>query len=286
MGLEISTSESSGVILRKSDPSGKSDGKDLPDYSSSALSLAIHSGAKKFIRTPLCQRCVDGIWKGHVVLSINSSHALMGDNYKKRPLSIYDPSKAPVLDHYRLRVPRIRAWLEFANFILLLFFYVLALGQKGNQSWTLNETIFSIWLCGFALDEFAQLKEHGLDVYASSLFNLLDSVFCLISFSWFFLRIFSLHSGSSAQSDFSFDLLALGAVLLCPRVASTLVQDNVVLLALRAMFSDFLFFMALAIVIFSGFLYAFYSLSDREEWSLGGIAWLMLKIWFVSSFEI
>lgn len=233
MGLEISSSNGNGVggstcgiRLTELHSEGENNGKTLPDYSSSALSLAIHSAAKRFIRTPLASRVIDGIWRGHVVLSIQSSHSLMKDNYKQRPLSIYDPSKAPVLDHYRLRVPRIRAWLEFGNFILLLVFYVLALGQKGNSSWSFQETIFSIWLAGFALDEFAQLKEHGLDVYTSSLFNLLDSVFCLISFSWFFLRIFSLHSGDSKQSDLSFDLLALGAVLLCPRVASTMVQGE------------------------------------------------------------
>lgn len=61
------------------------------------------------------------------MLSSHASHALVNDSYKKRPLQIYDPSKAPLLDHYRLRVPLVRSRLEFLNFILLLVFYISAL---------------------------------------------------------------------------------------------------------------------------------------------------------------
>lgn len=80
-----------------------------PTQCTSALELAIYSRAKKFIRSPLCQRCVDGIYYGRVVLSNQANHAIVNDSYKKRPLAIYDARKAPFLDHYRLRVPSIRA---------------------------------------------------------------------------------------------------------------------------------------------------------------------------------
>lgn len=218
----------------------KADG--LPaEQHSSALELAILSQAKKFIASPLCQRCVDGIWTGKVVLSpIQASHALVNDSYKKRPLRIYDPSKAPLLNHLRLRVPSIRAKLEFINFAIILVLYVLALAQKGAPSWTLPETLFSVWLFGFAVDELAQLQEHGVSYYLNSLYNVLDLFFCISSMFWFGLRVSALKHGLPARSDLSFDCLALGAVLLCPRVASALVQDNVVLLSLKAMLSDFL----------------------------------------------
>lgn len=252
---------------------------------SNTLELAIASSAKRFISTPLCQRCIDGIWNGKVVLSpMQASHAILNDSYKKRPLSIYDPTKAPLLNHLRLRVPSIRSKLEFVTFVVILVLYVAALAQKGSPTWTIQETLFSIWLFGFAVDELAQLQEHGLSHYMSSLYNLIDAVFCIISFFWFGLRISALQHGLPGRSDLSFDCLALGAVVLCPRVASSLVQDNVVLLSLKAMLSDFAFFTVLAMVCFSGFAYAFYSLASEERWTFKAVLWLMLKVWFGSSY--
>jgi hypothetical protein len=250
-----------------------------PGQGSSALELAIFSKAKKFIKSPLCQRCVSGIYEGRVVLSYQSSHAILDDSYKKRPLGIYDPAKAPFLDHYRLRVPLIRNRIEFINFCLLLLFYVFCLSSKHSPTWTTAETVFVLWLSGFALDEVAQLQEHGVAMYATSLYNLLDFVFCIIGFCWLGLRISALVHHLPAQSDLSFDTLAIGAILLCPRVASVLIQDNVILLALKAMLADFCFFMALAVVCFSGFLYTFWSLSG-PEWTARDIIWIMMKVWF------
>jgi hypothetical protein len=45
--------------------------------------------------------------------------------------------------------------------------------------------------------------------------------------------------------------------------------------------ADFVFFMALAAVCFSGFAYAFYSLNDA--FTLREILWIMLKVWFGNS---
>ncbi|KAJ9475391.1 putative Calcium channel YVC1 (putative) [Pseudozyma hubeiensis] len=252
---------------------------------SNTLELAIASSAKRFISTPLCQRCIDGIWHGKVVLSpMQASHAILNDSYKKRPLNIYDPTKAPLLNHLRLRVPSIRSKLEFVTFVVILILYVAALAQKGSPTWTAQETLFSIWLFGFAVDELAQLQEHGVSHYLGTLYNLIDAMFCIIGFCWFGLRVSALRHGLPARSDLSFDCLALGAVLLCPRVASSLVQDNVVLLSLKAMLSDFAFFTVLAMICFSGFAYAFYSLAAEERWTFKAVLWLMLKVWFGSSY--
>ncbi|SNX87554.1 related to YVC1 - vacuolar cation channel [Melanopsichium pennsylvanicum] len=252
---------------------------------SNTLDLAIASSAKRFIATPLCQRCIDGIWHGKVVLSpMQASHAILNDSYKKRPLSIYDPTKAPLLNHLRLRVPYIRSKLEFVTFVIILLLYLAALAQKGSPTWTVQETLFSVWLFGFAVDELAQLQEHGVSQYLTSLYNLIDALFCVISFCWFGLRVSALQHGLPDRSDLSFDCLALGAVLLCPRVASALVQDNVVLLSLKAMLSDFAFFTVLAMICFSGFAYAFYSLASEERWTFKAVLWLMLKVWFGSSY--
>lgn len=254
-----------------------------PGQCTSALELAISSRAKKFIKTPLCQRCVAGIYDGRVVVSYQATHAIVDDSYKKRPLGIYDPATAPFLDHHRLRVPLIRNRIEFCNFGILLLLYVWCLSKKTSPTWTWAETLFTIWLCGFALDEVTQMQEHGIGMYIGSLYNMLDAMFCVISFIWFGIRMSGLANGDLQRSALSFETLAIGAILLCPRVASVLVQDNVILLALKAMLSDFCFFMALAAVCFSGFLYTFWALSG-PEWSAGKILWIMIKVWFGNSY--
>lgn len=209
--------------------------------STSALQLAIYSQAKKFIATPLVQKCVDGIWNGQIVLGNSTAGrgAIIEDSYKRRPVSFYDAAGAPVLDYHRLRVPRVRSFLEAVNFAFILTFYVLCLGSKGTTHWTASETLYTIWLTGLALDELAQFREHTAAVYFGSLFNVLDALFCINGFCWLGIRISALIRASPAQSAFSFDVLALGAILLCPRLASLLISDNVLMLALRAMVVEF-----------------------------------------------
>lgn len=67
-------------------------------------------------------------------------------------------------------------------------------------------------------------------------------------------------------------------------IAGTL-QDNVILLSLKAMLAEFAFFMMLATVCFSGFLYTFWSLSG-PQWTVGKIVWLMTKVWLGNSYVL
>ncbi|KDN53254.1 hypothetical protein K437DRAFT_253272 [Tilletiaria anomala UBC 951] len=263
---------------------GRGQQRDAAQASCSALELALFSSSKKFIKSPLCQKVVQGIWEGTVVISSASNHAILNDDYKRKPLSIYDPRTAPLLNHYRLKVPQVRSRLEFLNFIILFGFFILCLGQKESPTWTTWETLFTIWLAGFALDEVAQAQEHGWNVYLGSVWNLIDSLFVVIATVWLGMRVIALRTDNADLSSMSFDILALGAVLLCPRVASALVRDNIVLLALREMLADFAFFIGLAAVCFSGFWYAFYTLSDHEKWPPFRILDMMLKIWFGNTF--
>ncbi len=242
MRKSTSASSSPGTRPHTSSSSSPLPEHDLAQMTNSALELALLSSSKKFVNSPLVQKVVQGIWDGSITICNPGSSAILNDDYKRRPLSIYDPRTAPLLDHYRLRVPKIRSALEFANVLLLLLFYVLCLRQKDSDAlhgWTTWETVFSVWIAGFALDEVAQASEHGFTVYFASVWNMIDSVFIAISATWFVVRLVALRTGSLALSDTSFDVLALGAVLLCPRVASSLVRDNVMLLALRAMITDF-----------------------------------------------
>ena len=64
-----------------------------------------------------------------MVFSMTSKRSVLADNYKTRSIEIYDVRKAPFLDHYRLRVPRYGAILEFLNFALLLTTFLLCLSS-------------------------------------------------------------------------------------------------------------------------------------------------------------
>lgn len=96
--------------------------------------MAIATEAKAFLASPVVQTIVNDIYAGRVVFSMSSNHSVLADNYKPRAIEIYDGRKAPSLDHYRLRVPRYGAILEFLNFALLLTTFLLCLSSEPNAS--------------------------------------------------------------------------------------------------------------------------------------------------------
>lgn len=101
-------------------------GSDI-NYPQSALEMAISTKAKHLVSSPVTQQVVNDIYSGRVVFSMISTHSILADNYKPRPIEIYDSLKAPFLDHYRLRVPKYGNILEFLNFALLLAVFLLCL---------------------------------------------------------------------------------------------------------------------------------------------------------------
>ena len=92
--------------------------------------MAIATESKHFLSSPLVQTLVNDIYRGRVVFSMTSHHSVLADNYKPRAIDIYNVHNAPFLDHYRLRVPRYSAILEFLNFVMLLSLFLLALASK------------------------------------------------------------------------------------------------------------------------------------------------------------
>lgn len=92
--------------------------------------MAISTESKHFTSSPLVQTLVNDIYRGRVVFSMTSNHSVLVDNYKPRATDIYNVHNAPFLDHYRLRVPRYNAILEFLNFVMLLTLFLLALSSK------------------------------------------------------------------------------------------------------------------------------------------------------------
>ena len=75
------------------------------------------------------QTVVDDIYCGRVVFSLMSNHSVLADNYKPKPIEVYNVHRAPFLDHYRLRVPRYGAIMEFMNFAVLLGLFLLVLSS-------------------------------------------------------------------------------------------------------------------------------------------------------------
>ena len=89
--------------------------------------MAIATESKHFIASPLVQIVVNDIYNGRVVYTMTSYNSVLADNYKPRAIDFYDVRNAPFLDHYRLRVPKYAAILEFINFGILLLLFLLAL---------------------------------------------------------------------------------------------------------------------------------------------------------------
>ena len=85
--------------------------------------------SKEFTSSPLVNNIVNDIFMGRIVFSTPSAHALVRDNYKSREIEIYDPGTSPFLNHYRLKVPRYRAVLDFLNFGVLLGLYLICLSS-------------------------------------------------------------------------------------------------------------------------------------------------------------
>ncbi|KAL5526362.1 hypothetical protein ACEPAF_8085 [Sanghuangporus sanghuang] len=277
------------------------DEEDLDDPSS-ALEMAIATKSKAFLASTVVQAVVDDIYAGRIVFSTISNRSLLADNYKPRAVELYDGRKAPFLDHYRLRVPKYGAVLEFLNFVVLMLTFWLCLSYQNAKHFGTWEGIFVVFALAFLLDEYAQAREHGWSskpkrtsydiinsprasvVYMASMWNVFDTVFLLIFLTYFGLRIKGLVQADMYASELAFDILACGACILFPRLAFFAIKNNVVILALRGMIAEFAFFMCVAAVCFSGLLFTLWTLADKNQWPLRKIIWLMVQIWFGNTY--
>ncbi|KAJ7903703.1 receptor-activated Ca2+-permeable cation channel [Mycena olivaceomarginata] len=249
----------------------------------SALEVAISTQAKQFISSPVAQKVVNDIYTGRIVFSTAATRSMLADNYKPKAITIYDSRDAPFLDHYRLRVPKYGAILEFLNFACLLVTFVLCLSNQDPTQVTLWEVIFVIFAVAFTLEEYTAATEHGWIIYIANMWNVFDTSFVLVFLCYAGMRIKGLSYGNLASSEMAFDVLACGACILFPRLAFFAVSNNVVVLSLRAMIAEFIFFMTIAAICFSGLLFTLWTLG-KASWTIKGIAWLMVQIWFGNTY--
>jgi len=138
------------------------------NYPQSALEMAISTKAKAFLSCPVSQKVVNDIYSGVVVFSMTGNHSVLADNYKPRAIEIYDYRDGPFLDHYRLRVPKYGAVLEFLNFALLLLTYVLCLSSRNDLKLMPSEIAFIIFASAFTLEEYTASTEHGWIIYIAN----------------------------------------------------------------------------------------------------------------------
>ncbi|KAH8832989.1 hypothetical protein DL96DRAFT_1705027 [Flagelloscypha sp. PMI_526] len=241
-------------------------GDDIDDKIGNTIEIAIIGKARRFIKSSSCQKVIDGIWTGRCT-------------YKQTPIHFYDPHKAPLLDHYRLKVPAIRSVLEYWNFVLLFLLFIVAIETVERDRLVPTEVIFMVYALGFTLEKVAAMQEHGIQVYFNGTWNGFDLAFITVYALYIVLRLYGYFWDHFWSKKFGIDCMALIACLLFPRLAFVTLRDNLMVLALRAMLVQFVVLMAIAAFCFGGFLYALWTLS-RGNLDAGIIAWWMLDLWF------
>jgi hypothetical protein len=251
-----------------------------------ALEVAIVCESKSFLASSACQKVMDAIYRGKLVYTPSSFIDIIPDHWKRRPISLYDPRRGPLLNQYRLIVPRTRNMIEVCQFIVLLALYVIVmLGRESRLStaYTTWEFIFDVYGCGWVLDQFASMLEHGWHVYSQNLWSFLDVTFACLFGVYFVLRMHAFtiidqaHSGHIART--SLDVLSIAAPVLIPRLAFNVMSENMLFVSLRAMFTDFMTLTALAVWSFGGFLLSMKWLHNGAHESITIGKW-MVWIWF------
>lgn len=254
---------------------------DLEERVGNAIEMAIISKARRFIKSSPCQKVIDGIWIGKCVYQAESSHSILSDTYKHKPIHFYDPHKAPLLDHYRLKVPAIRSVLDYFNFLILFILFVVAIELNEPLRINIPETLFMLYGLGFALEKLATMQEHGITVYFKGTWNGFDLAFVTTYCVYAFFRLYGVYGHKHWAQDLGIDFLAVIACLMFPRLAFVTFKNNLMVLSLRAMMMQFVALMLIAAFCFCGFLYALWTLSrNHARYSAGTIAWWMLDLWF------
>ncbi|KAI0483019.1 nonselective cation channel [Xylariaceae sp. FL0804] len=239
-----------------------------------ALEIAILSGSKFFLSSTHCQKYV-----GQVIYTPSTFLDMIPDRYKQKPISLYQPHKEPLLNQYRLIVPRTRNALEIVQFVVLLVLYLLFMYERDPSYLSGFEIAFALYAFGWVLDQFATILEHGWSVYTQNLWSFLDVLFALVYWIYVILRFHGWRTNSSLYGQQALDVLAMGAPVLVPRLAFNLLSGNLVFLSLRSMMADFTVLTFLAAWCFCGFLLSMVWLAEGRHDLLTISKW-MLWIWF------
>ncbi|KAI5276412.1 cyclopropane-fatty-acyl-phospholipid synthase [Aureobasidium subglaciale] len=200
------------------DPSDTTDAELADQFDGlNALEIAAVSGAKKFLCQKQVQRIINAIWTGDIMFWSK----LSADAQKKA--QIYQRKS---MDPFcRLRVPIYLKAFEVLFFVAFLAFYYAVLMQRSFYSVTTAEVFLYIWIASFAHNEIGEFWDAGM---------------------------IGLHQGNDRIIDTSFDILALEALFLIPRICSPLLSLSpyfgTLLPCLTVMTKDFLKFLSLVAI--------------------------------------
>jgi hypothetical protein len=254
---------------------------------STALEIAIISESKSFLSSTACQKVVDAVYYGRIVYTPSSFVDIIPDRYKHKPISLYDPRRASLLNQYRLIVPRSRNIIEVCQFVILLILYCLSMMNRDHTRFTGYEVCFTIYATGWVLDEFASMLEHGWHVHTQNLWSFLDITFVIIYLVYLSMRLHGALTDNLEMCRQALDILAIAAPILLPRLAFNIMPENMLFISLRAMMADFTALSLIAVWCFGGFLLAMKWLSmDNTTVDLDDapntitISKWMLWIWF------
>ncbi|KAK9248861.1 hypothetical protein V1506DRAFT_527976 [Lipomyces tetrasporus] len=250
----------------------------------SALELAILGDAKKFLLSRSVEKVISSIWEGRIVfwdsISVQS----------KKKASFYNPRR-PGNDWYsRLRVPRYRMFFMMVNYAVLLALYYAVLTERNTTRVTVLEIALDVWFAGFVYEEIGQVRESGsIRYYASDYWSAFDLAMIVIFLTFFVVRLISvvLPLNQERYAHAAFDVLSLEALLLVPRVFSSLAISpyfGTLLPCLKQMTKDFLKVLVLIIILYLGFLTTF-SFLGREHFSVNGMAWLLIRVFFGAPYD-
>ncbi|OCK86148.1 hypothetical protein K432DRAFT_316847 [Lepidopterella palustris CBS 459.81] len=221
-----------------------------------SLEIAIISESKMFLSSSACQKVVDAVYRGRVVYTPTSFIDIIPDHYKHKNISLYDPRKAPLLNQYRLIVPRTRNIVEVCQFFLLLVLYCLCMANRDHTQFTAYEICFTVYAGGWVLDEFASMLEHGWHVHTQNLWSFLDITFVIIYSCYLVVRFHGWIVDNLEEGRQALDVLSIAAPILLPRLAFNLMPENMLFISLRAMMADFTALTLIAVWCFGGFLLA------------------------------
>lgn len=244
-----------------------------------ALEIAIISDSKLFLSSPACQKVVDAVYVGRIIYTPTSFIDIIPDHYKHRSICTYNPRRAPLLNQYRLNVPRTRNFLEVSQFVVLLGLFILVMQSRRPLHFSNPEIIFCVYTFGWILDQLASILEHGWHVYSENLWSFLDVTFAILYLIYFGLRMHGIHTGNVETSQPALDLLAMAAPFLIPRLAFNVFSENLLFVSLREMMAKFLLLTMLAIWSFLGFFLAMYWLSEGRHEPVTIGKW-MVWVWF------
>ncbi|OHX00453.1 ion transporter [Colletotrichum incanum] len=243
-----------------------------------ALEIAAVADAKRFLSQHVVQKIVTGIWNGDIIfwdsLSVRA---------EKKP-RFYNAHTTDVFS--RLRVPKyLKAWEAFFFFVFLCLYYSV-LVEQNTERITHNEIILYVWLAAFLYDELSEWADAGTIFYATDVWNLFDMIMIGIGITFAVLRIIGIANHDMKITDTAFNVFALEALFMVPRVFSLLSLSpywGTLIPCLKEMGKDFVKFMVLVVIIYLGFLTTF-SLIGQDAYNFSHMTMILTKIFFGSSY--